>query len=435
MTGTNDKPSPDEAGRASRELFHLNYSQDHGQEYICQRHQEWAERFAAPFYPANVSFANPRRSDRRLRIGYVSGDFRRHPILFFIEPVLRGHDPEKMETFCYSNSTEEDDASAHLQELCRNWRDITAMSDEAACAAIRDDAIDILVDLSGHTAGNRLLTFARRAAPVQVTAYGYVTTTGLKNMDYRLTDPWCDPEGRNQEHYSERLWRLPFGFNCYAPPTDLPEPVPAPSRQSGYVTFASFNNLNKVPPVMFDVWAKILSLVPGSRIVIKDEALGKEDVRQRILERFTAGNVTTDRVELLPRARTLGEHFEIFSKVDIALDSFPYNGTTTTCETLWMGVPVLAIIGTHHQARVSYSILSRIGLEILAANSVEKLIALAVGLAKNQDALVKISDGLRGRLANSRLLDVKGYVEGLEQAYGAMWEAWCAGTYPKGVKT
>lgn len=414
------------AARASAVLCALNYRPDQDGETLYREHRAWAERYGAPLYPQAPDFANQALPDRPLRVGYVSGDFRRHPVAFFIEPLLRQHDRAAIRPFCYSTQDEPDDMNRHLRSLVPDWRDIGADSDNEIAARIVADRIDILVDLSGHTAQNRLLVFARRPAPVQVTGLGYVATTGLATMDYRLTDDWCDPPDLTDAHYSETLWRLPGGFNCYVPPAGLPDPGPLPSAQNGHVTFGCFNNLDKVGDAVLTLWGESVAAVPDARLTLKTKSLDRPAVRKRVLDRLAKGGLAPERVTLIDWSPTLRAHFEHYRRIDIALDPFPYNGTTTTCEALMMGVPVIALIGDRHAARVSLSLLARLGLEDLAASDPAGYRERAQALAGDPDRLSTLRGTLRGRLAASPLVDAAGYTRGLETAYRDMWHRWCA---------
>lgn len=414
------------AAEDSARLCRLNYDPAQSAAAIHAAHVAWAERFAAPLYPEAASFPNDPRPDRPLRIGYVSGDLRRHPVALFVEPILRAHDRDGFQVYCYANSDETDDLNQHLRSLVPQWRDIAGLSDAALADQIRADAIDILVDLSGHTARNRLLVFARKPAPVQATMIGYVASTGLATMDYRLTDGICDPMEASDPFFTETLYRLPDGFNCYAPPKGLPDPGPLPLAQAGHVTFGSFNNLDKASPAVLDLWARILVALPDARLILKTKSLSEPTVQDSVMTAFQRHGVAPDRVELIEWTATLREHFEVYRRIDIALDPFPYNGTTTTCEALAMGVPVIAMIGDRHAARVSYSILARLGLAGLAAETADEYLVRAVVLAGRPDMIGNLRGVLRRLLYGSRITDATAYTAGLEAAYRAMWQRWCA---------
>ena len=425
MTQPDSAESGSAAALESAKLARLNYDPSVDDRTLFEAHRAWAQRYAAPLYPTAGAEALSDDPDRPLRIGYVSGDLRRHPVAFFIEPVLRCHDRAQVTPVCYDTAGIADDLSEHLQSLVPTWWNASGWNDNALVERIRADKIDVLVDLSGHTPRNRLLAFARRPAPIQVTAIGYVTTTGLETMDYRLTDAFCDPGRGEDRFYSERLWRLEAGFNCYAPPRGLPEPGPLPCLSTGQVTFGCFNNLDKIAAPVIEAWSEILLGLPDSRLLLKTKTLGDPDVRQSLLAAFAERGVGPERLDLRDWSATLAEHFAAYAEIDIALDPFPYNGTTTTCESLAMGVPVIALRGARHATRVSFSLLARLGLEGLTAADSESYIERALALAGRPDAVAKLRAGLRRRLAGSPLCDAARYCETLEKAYRGMWRRRC----------
>lgn len=319
-------------------LYALNCVADVDRVAVAAEHRRWAEVHARP---ATATHDNDPSPERRRRIGYVSPDFRRHSAAYFIEPVLAAHDPAAVEVFCYACSNLRDEVSDRLRALAHGWRDIDALDDGAAAKCIGEDGIDILVDLSGHTMNGRLTLFAQRPAPVQVTYLGYPNTTGLEAMDYRLTDARADPEGDGEAFHSEALVRLPGGFLCYRPPDDAPAVAPP---RDGPVTFISCNNLAKVTPPVVAVWASLLARLPTARLLLKAKALGDAGTRRRMAERFAEHGVSPDRIDMMGWVET-GSHLGVYGGADIGLDTFPYNGTTTTCEALWMGVPVVTLAG------------------------------------------------------------------------------------------
>jgi predicted O-linked N-acetylglucosamine transferase (SPINDLY family) len=352
---------------------------------------------------------------------------------YFIEPVLAHHDHNRFEVFCYSNLQQEDNVSERLKSRANYWRRIIALSDEQATQKIRADQIDILIDLNGHTGSNRLLVFARKPAPVQVTWLGYPATTGLSTVDYRLTDGFADPVGMTEHLHSEKLIRLPECFSCYRPPADAPEVSGLPAREKGYVTFGSFNNQAKINREVMAVWAKILQAVPGARLTLKNAGLGSKIVQRKVRETFLGWGVEPDRIELLGHDPYESAHLERYRSIDIGLDPFPYNGATTTCEALWMGVPVVALAGQAHAGRVGVSQLSNLGLTELIGNTPEEYVAIATRWARDLERLSQLRAGLRARLAASPLTDAPRFTQNLEQAYRAMWQDWCLkGVSPHG---
>jgi predicted O-linked N-acetylglucosamine transferase (SPINDLY family) len=353
-----------------------------------------------------------------MRIGYVSGDFRRHSVAYFIEPVLHYHDRERFEIFCYSDVRFSDDVTQRIRSIPEHWRDIRGLDDRSVESQIRADEIDVLVDLAGHT-GSRLTVFAAHPAKVNVTYLGYPNTTGLAAMDYRLTDTIADPPGEECYH-TETLFRLPNGFLCFAPPADAPDIKPPPYHRNGYISFGSFNNHSKTNPGTIEAWAEILKQVPDSKLRLKCKTLGDPLVQQFLLERFHRFGIGKERIEFLDFQGSLSDHLACYEEVDIALDPFPYNGATTTCEAIWMGVPVLTLTGSRHRGRVGTSILSSLNLHSFAANSLDSYVAKAVSLAKSPSLLDDLRPALRPAMAVSPLCNGKSFASDLETAYLTM---------------
>jgi predicted O-linked N-acetylglucosamine transferase (SPINDLY family) len=312
-----------------------------------------------------------------------------------------------------------------LRQLSDEWHDIFGRDDAEVAAMIRAHGTDILVDLAGHTGGGRPLLFARRPAPVQVTWLGYPNTTGLAAMDYRLSDADADPEGEAEPRHTEKLVRLAHGFLCYGPSPDSPEPSEPPAARTGRVTFGCFNNLAKVAPEMLAWWAQLLAAAPGARLVMKAHGLASENARRRLRERFSALGVEDGRLELLGPEESHARHLARYGEVDVALDTYPYHGTTTTCEALWMGVPVVTLAGRNHVSRVGLSILKRVGLPELVAGTPEEYVHKALELAGDAARLRELRAGLRARMRASPLLDAPGFTRELEAAYRDMWRRWC----------
>jgi protein O-GlcNAc transferase len=416
---------PHNAGIHSNLLLTLNClpKADNG---LLAEHEKWAERHAVRHYPQSPNFPNNRAPDRRLRIGYVSADFRRHSVAYFFEPLLLAHDHDQHEIFCYSDVTSVDDVTQRLRERADQWRDIAGLSDERVAQIIREDQIDILVDLAGHTANNRMLVFARRAAPVQVNYLGYPNTTGLATMDYRITDAEADPPGMTEAHHTEKLSRLPGGFLCYHAAENAPEPRDLAAADLSQITFGTFNNFAKVTSGMLDVWSKILLAVPNSRLLIKGKCLGEESVQKELHGAFAKHGIETNRIDLLSHEPSFLKHLSIYHRIDIALDTFPYHGTTTTCEAMWMGVPVVTRAGKAHVSRVGVSLLNRVGLPELIAENNEQYISIAAELARDIERLRAISSSLRDRMKSSSLTNAENFARELESGYRQMWQTWCS---------
>jgi predicted O-linked N-acetylglucosamine transferase (SPINDLY family) len=422
---------PNYAPGHSNLLYALNYASGNDPVAVYAAHCAFAKRQEAPLSTSIQPHANDRLPERRLRIGYVSSDFRQHSVGYFIEPVLAHHDHERFEIFCYSNNLREEEATLRLKSHADHWRRIIGLSDDLAAKQIRDDQIDILVDLNGHTANNRLLVFARKPAPLQVTWLGYPNTTGLTTMDYRLTDRFADPPGMTEHLHSEKLIRLPECFSCYQPPLEASEVVGLPAWEKGYVTFGSFNNLAKITPEVMAVWARILLAVPGACLILKNAGLGGSTVQQTVRETFTGLGVAPERLELLGPDQSEKTHLERYGSIDVALDPFPYNGATTTCEALWMGVPVVVLAGRTHAGRVGVSQLSNLGLTEIIGHTMDEYIAAALRLATDLKHLSALRKELRSRMAASPLTDGQRFTNNLEQAYRVMWHDWCLKDIPQ----
>lgn len=403
-------------------LFTLNYRQDYDGPGVFKEHARWGLGHAL-----NTTFRhiNTPQPERRLRIGYVSPDLYTHSVAYFFEPLLANHNPDEVEIFCYSDVAKPDDTTERLKTLAKHWRATHGISDRELADLIHSDQIDILVDLTGHTNNNRLLVFSAKPAPVQVTYLGYPNTTGLTAIDYRLTDAWADPPGLSDDYYTEELFRLPKGFLSYLPPADAPAVAASPVTTAGHVTYGSFNHLPKITQAVLELWAMLLHATPNARLVLKNNSLSSRYARERYLNLFADNGVNPERIEFLERAPTLAEHLGSYSKVDIALDTFPYNGTTTTCEALYMGVPVVTLTGGLHASRVGTSLLNQIGATELIAETPQDYVNKASRLAQDHDRLIKIRATLRDQMTQSPLCDGNGFAAQLESAYREMWKRWC----------
>jgi predicted O-linked N-acetylglucosamine transferase (SPINDLY family) len=405
-------------------LFALTCSPAASGEEILTESRAWDARHAAPLAARAQAHRNDPDPERRLRIGYVSPDFREHSVAYFLEPLLASHNKAAVEVFCYAEVAQPDQRTERFQALADHWRPTVGLSDADLAQLIREDRIDILVDLAGHTNLNRLLAFAEKPAPIQATWLGYPSTTGMAAMDYRITDALADPEGAETQ-YSEALLRLPDCFLCYNPPADAPEPAPTPAQAKGHITFGSFNYLAKINSQTIDIWAKILQAVPGSRLLIKSKPLADEETCKRYLGLFAGHGIEAGRLDLVSWIPGRSGHLGAYEQVDIALDPFPYNGTTTTCEALWMGIPVIALRGERHAARVGASLLNTLGLGDLVAQSEETYVETAVALAGDMERLAKLRSELRPAMAASPLCDAPGFARNMENAYRHAWKHWC----------
>lgn len=408
----------------SNMLLGLNYIHEDDPQYVFAEHIKWAQTHANIFMQG-APFLNTCNTGRKLRIAYVSPDFRQHSVAYFIEPILEHQNKEQFEIHCYSDVRKEDGITLRLKKHAHQWHHIAGIPDEAVAQQIREDGIDILVDLSGHTSNNRLLVFARRAAPVQVTYLGYPNTTGLGMMDYRLSDGIADPAGETDRFHSENLLRLPNTFLCYRPSSDCPETTLREYRADRTIMFASFNNYAKVTPKTVALWAEILLAVPESRLIIKSIGLGNQQAQEKLLERFANLGVTPNRLSLHGPDPLFKQHIARYADIDIALDTYPYSGTTTTCEALWMGVPVVTRTGKAHASRVGASLLTAIGLQDLIADSDPAYLEKAIALANDASRLQELRQTLRARMKASPLMDETGFTLALEQTYKTIWEDWC----------
>lgn len=407
-------------------LLCLNYRDDIAPEQVFAEHLAWSKQHAVPVGTSPFVHANERDAERRLRLGYVSADFRRHSVAYFAAPVIAAHDRARYEVICYSDVPAGDDVTEQFRRASDHWRDIFRLRDEELADLVRSDAVDILVDLAGHTGKHRLLAFARKPAPVQVTWLGYPNTTGLLTMDYRLSDAHADPPGAADRLHSERLVRLERGFLCYAPPPDSPDVTGPPLLAGPCVTFGCFNNLAKLGGRTIAIWARLLKSLPQASLLLKAAGLASQSARCRLQERFSAQGIEPGRVKMHGLEPSLQRHLAMYGGVDIALDVYPYNGATTTCEALWMGVPVVTLAGDRHASRVGASILNRVGLADLVAESADQYIDKASRLAASPARLAELRSGMRERLAASPLLDATSFTAQLEVALRRMWREWCA---------
>lgn len=406
-------------------LLTLNYLPNQDPETILREHRAWDTAHACSGASMRTH-ANSRDPARRLRIGYVSQDLRTHSVAYYIEPLLKTHDRTNFEVYCYAHVSRPDATTEWLRSYADCWRDISKLSDEQVAGQVRADGIDILVDLSGHTGGHRLSIFSRKPAPLQVTYLGYPNTTGLSTMDYRLTDALADPEGQ-ERFYTEELVRLPGCFLCYLPPADAPAVTSPPSDEAGFVTFGSFNNLAKINVQVIELWSEVLRGVPKSRLLLKNHSLTDADTREKYHAMFVKHGITRDRLELTGHTPTREGHLALYGRVDIALDTFPYNGTTTTCEALWMGVPVITLAGKTHAGRVGLSLLTVLGLNEFIADGPQGYVARATTLANDREQLTHLRTILRERMRASPLCDAPAFARKVEAAYREMWRRWCQG--------
>jgi len=417
------KRQPGHLEARSYRLLLLNYRDDVSAAALDEEHRAYG-RAAAASVASRVTPAlgNPADPDRKLRVAFLSPDLRQHSVAYFLEPLLRHMDPERFELWLYHDHYCVDAVSRRLKDWVPHWRNLVGLGADSAEAVIRADAPDILIDLVGHTGLNRLPLFARRLAPVQVSYLGYPNTTGLEAMDYRFTDEIADPVEADAIH-TERLVRFAPTAWAYQAPADAPAVTPPPSTidPGAGVTFGCFNSLSKVSDTTLHVWRELLAAVPGSRLVLKSAGLEAQVWEDR-LEQL---GFPLDRVDLLPRTATVAEHLACYARIDIALDPFPYHGTTTTCEALWMGRPVVTWCGDRHASRVGASLLTAIGQSGWIARSAGEYVQIAAALAHDRDTLARRSAELRASVSASPLGQHAGQAARFGAALRACWHEWC----------
>jgi protein O-GlcNAc transferase len=417
---------PENAGVGSNLLFCLHHLPHLDPAGLFEEHKRWG-RIHAPAGYARTSHTNVPDPDRKLRVGYISPDFRVHPVTYFFEPLLDGHDRRLVEVYGYGSVTEPDDTTERLKSKFDCYRNIRGVDDTAAAAMIEQDKIDVLVELAGHTCGNRLLVLAYKPAPVQVTYLGSPDTTAMEAIDYRLTDILADPP-ESQKFYTEQLVYLPDGFLCYSPP-DFAGPVMSlPALRNGYITFGSFNKISKIHPSIMELWARILKAERNWRLLLKFGVSIDRKLCDYYFSYFEQMGIGQDRIAILGWQPVV-EHFRLYDEVDIALDSYPWNGYTITCEALWMGVPVISLVGTCHASRTGLSILSQVGLEFFAASTPDEYVTRAIALAGNLPSLAKLRASMRQRMTDSTLCSAKAFAARVEAAYRKMWHSWCQGAW------
>ncbi|MHC4114908.1 MAG: FkbM family methyltransferase [Planctomycetota bacterium] len=405
-------------------LLDYNYLPDAKPSEIFAESKKWAQ-IQAPAKLACTKHDNSLEPDRKLRIGYISPDFRNHSVAFFFEPLLNGHDRNKFEIYGYGSVEKPDETTERLIDKFDFYRGINKVCDEKVVKCIMADSIDILVELAGHTGANRLHVLGFKPAPIQVSYLGYPNTTGMTQVDYRLTDDIADTPDQ-QKYYTEKLVYLPNGFLCYDPGELTLTIKELPMLHSDYITFSCFNNINKLSPVLIKAWIDILNAVPDSRLLLKFTEGKDPEVRQYYYNLFAENGLKNPKERLILSGWLVNlEHFELYNNIDIALDTYPYNGTTTTCQALLMGVPVITLASSRHSSRVGLDILSRIEMQFFAAQTPEEYVKKAVALASKPEALTKIRETMRRRLAASPLCNYGLIANDIENAYRKMWHDYC----------
>jgi|WetSurMetagenome_2_1015567.scaffolds.fasta_scaffold15743_3 protein O-GlcNAc transferase len=412
---------PNHATAYSNFLLSLHYH-TYDKKEVFEEHQKFEKACTSRNPP--ISYLNT-CEERKLRIGYLSPDFKKHSVAFFIEPIIENHDRDKFEVYCYYLQKVEDSFTKRFIELADKWVVAANLSTPGLAQEIYNDKIDILIDLSGHTGNNRLPLFAYKPAPIQITYLGYPDTTGLSTIDYRIVDNYVEPEEEGDLYTTEKLLRMSHSYFCYTPIEKCPVTGDTPALKNGYITFGSFNNYAKVSDVIVDVWAAVLKAIPTSKFLLKNQALKDPDTWEHFKTRMAERGVDTHRLQYSKFAKSTQDHLRVYQKVDIALDSFPYNGATTTFEALWMGVPVITLVGDTHVSRVGKSILATLGFDNLIAHTPDEFVTICQTLANDVNYLQNFRQTIREKMQNSPVMDAKTFTRELEELYQRVWKNWC----------
>ncbi len=414
------KYKPDYSIAFSNLLYLLSYNVVCSPEQILEEHRNWG-RINEEKQRADIfSHAKSTNPDKKLKIGYVSSDFRKHALSFFFEPILKNHDKSYVEIYCYANVHEPDDTTERLKTMVDEWCSTLEMSDKEVAQKIHGDKIDILIDLAGHTAKNRLRIFSYNPAPIQITYLGYCNTSGLKSMDYWITDTVLHPED-TVELAVENIIRMERCWTCYQPAVDTPDVKPE-TLANKIITFGSFNNVSKLSNMVIECWSQLLKEVENSRLILKARQLADPFIQEKISAQFAQNGIKSEQLILLPSTPS---HMADYNKVDIALDTFPRTGGVTTADALWMGVPVITLAGQRYIERQGASILKAIGLDELITLTHEEYMTRVITLAKDHTQRKELKTSLRERMANSRLCDGRDMAQALENTYRKMWYTWC----------
>jgi predicted O-linked N-acetylglucosamine transferase (SPINDLY family) len=413
---------PEDPTAFSALLYNVHYDASRSNTNIFAVHREWAERFAEPLKRTWRPHTNNRTKGRRLRVGYVSASLYDHPVVRFQRAEMEHRDRDGYELTCYSSTTKADTTTAALQALADRWRDVSSLDDAALAERIRRDEIDVLVDLDGHDVGNRLLAFAQRPAPVQVTCNGYVDTTGMSSMDWRLTDADLDPPGTNERFHPEKLYRIQGGAWCYRPDDTSPDIGELPMLRNGFVTFGSLNRGVKHTAQTLQLWSKVLATVPGSRLVTL--TAGNATANAYLSDQLASHGIDPRRVDFACRM-SRNDYLHRLTQIDIALDPTPFTGVTTTCDALHTGVAVISLAGNRYWSAAGAAILSAVGCPHLATKSAEAFTCMAAKLARSPEQLKLLRRDLRARLQASPLSSGRRHARALVDAFHVFWNQWC----------
>ena len=416
---------PDLAALGSNLLLTLHYHPGCSPADLEREHRAWAKRHAAPLVAARRPHLNAAQPERRLRVGYVSPDFREHPVARFSVPLFREHDRREVEVFAYSDAPRPDTVTDSVRQHVDRWRDVAELTDDRLAELVREDAIDILVDLAAHSGHNRLLAFARKPAPVQITYLAYCSTTGVDAIDYRITDRFLDPPGE-ASHYTEVSLHLPRCYWCYSAPPLTDSTAPSTERRTGRPTFGCLNNFAKVTDVTLELWARLLHRVPEAGLLVYARSHAH---RERVRRALRAAHIDESRADFVGR-QPLADYLDTYRRIDVALDPFPYGGGTTTCDALWMGVPVVSLAGRTAVSRAGSTLLSHVGLEHLIARTEEQYVELAAELIRGGRELAPLRRDLRRRLESSPVMDAPQFARDFEASLRKAWRDWCGARPP-----
>ncbi|MGA7413966.1 MAG: hypothetical protein WBW33_26045 [Bryobacteraceae bacterium] len=417
---------PDSWPARTHLLFGMQYDPAIPNEQVLAEHKEYGDIVRRVVGPPRSDFSNARSLDRPLRVGYLSSDFTQHVVMCFVEKAIAAHDRSRVGVYCISNTKNRDAVTQRIRQNADAWIDIHGLNDDQAVELIREHDLDIVVDLVGHTSSNRLLLLGRRLAPVQALWCGYSNTSGLDVVDYIIADKIIAPPGETH-FFTEEPIRLPNSFLCFTPPPDSPDIGPLPFEKNGYITFGCLNNPSKINQHVVNWWAGLLREVPDSKFLLRYMLYDDPLVAARVDKMFRQAGVPVDRYQVFGGGA--GTNFRnTYNSFEIALDTFPYNGTTTTCEALWMGVPVVTLYGDRFAARVGASLLTYCGLGGMVAANPDEYVQQAAALARQPELLARFRRELRTHLANTPVFDYPLFTGGLEDAYQQMFARWCATT-------
>jgi len=400
-------------------VYALNYFEEYSQQEIFKAHCEWGGQHSKGIKDQNWDWIE-RDPGKKLRVGFVSPDFKAHVVSLFMQQLFKNYDKDQFEFYGYAEVDNPDGYTNKFMNLLDGWRTTVGVTDEMVYETIKNDKIDILIDLAGHTTGNRLTVFTMKPAPLQVSYLGYMNTTGLNTIDYRFTDGWVDSAG-SEQFYTERLYRLPNSFTCYEPIDPCPPVVETPAIKNGYITFGCFNNSNKLTPRVIKLWSRVIKAVHQSKLLIKSTNLADGDTRERFKDMFLKQGIKEDSI-LFDGPDEIYNYLKTYSRIDIGLDPFPHNGGTTSHDCLWMGVPMISLEGDRYVSRFGVSILNNLGYSQWIAKSTEKYVEIATDLASNVENLNSVRMDLRGKMKSSPLCDGPDFARQFGDALRAIWK-------------